>query len=81
MNALATSDSAEEPSPAAAACRLPPELVPEHSLADNTWQVLASDKDSFLQQLHAGRIQPANGEPWWLAHTQECTGMHQPTRS
>ena len=48
--------------PTTIACRLPPELVPEHSLADNTWQVVASDKEAFLQQLHAGRIQPLKGK-------------------
>ena len=42
-------------------CRLPPALIPDHNLAENTWQVVASDKESFLHQLHRGRIQPVKG--------------------
>ena len=42
-------------------CRLPPELIPEHSLGQNSWQVVASDKEAFLHHLRAGHITPVKG--------------------
>ena len=56
------------------ACRLPPELVPEHSLAENAWQIVASDKEAFLRHLHAG-THPAHQRHacvLWVASYADC---------
>ena len=37
-------------------------MIPSHSLGENAWLIVASDKESFLKALHAGRITPIKGE-------------------
>ena len=43
-------------------CRLPPQLIPTHNLAQNAFGIVSTDKEAFVAALRAGKVTPVLGE-------------------